>query len=125
MARGSEFVRHVIELMAPIGEVRARGMFGGYSICLREAAFAIVADGRLYFKTDSVTRPGYEKLGMDPFTYVARGKRVALQYHEAPPDALESPHIMRSLALEAVAASLRSRGRRKKRPRMLVGRRTR
>lgn len=122
MARGSEFVRHVIELMAPIGEVRARAMFGGYSVYLRELAFAIVFDDRLYFRTDSVTRPGYQKLGMDPFTYVARGKKVVLQYHEAPSDALESPDVMRRLALEAVAASLRSKGRRKSRLRTIAGR---
>jgi DNA transformation protein len=125
MARDSEFVQHVIELMVPMGEVRTRAMFGGYSIYLREIVFAIVVDDRLYFRTDSVTRPGYEKLGLGPFSYLARGKKVVLQYHEAPPDALESPHVMRSFALEAVAASFSSRKRHKKRPRTRAGRSTR
>lgn len=99
--------------MAPLGAVRARAMFGGHGIYLRETIFAIVVDERLYFKTDAMTRPGYKKLGSSPFTYVARGRQVVLQYHEAPPDVLESSEIMRRHALEAVGAAQRASERKK------------
>jgi DNA transformation protein len=105
MARTSGFVEHVLELLAPVGDVRARAMFGGHGIYLDETIFAIVVEDRLYFKTDDVTRAGYEKLGSSPFTYVARGRRVALRYHEALPDALESPEFMWRHALEALGAA--------------------
>ena len=113
MANSDEFVRHVLDLMAPLGAVRSRAMFGGHGIDLGGATFAIVVDDRLYFKTDAATRAGYEKLGLAPFTYVARGRRVALQYHEAPPDVLESSEVMRQRALEALAVALRARRRKK------------
>lgn len=122
MASESEFVGHVIGLMAGLGDVRARAMFGGYCIYLRQTAFAIVVADRLYFRTDSVTRPGYEGRDAEPFSYVNRGKTVAIPYHEAPADALESPESMRSYALEAIAASLRAAGERKRRRRKRPGR---
>ena len=95
--------------MAPLGAVKARAMFGGHGIYLREMIFAIIVDDRLYFKTDAMTQPGYKKLGLDPFTYIARGRLVALQYHEAPPDVFESPEVMRRQALDALGAASRAR----------------
>ena len=109
MTRSAEFVRHVLDLMAPLGAVRARAMFGGHGIYLGEAMFAIVVDNRLWFKTDAATRAGYERLGMRPFTYVTRGREVALHFHEAPPDVLESPEDMGRHALEALAVARRAR----------------
>ena len=113
MARSAEFVRHVVDLMAPLGAVRARAMFGGHGIDLGGATFAIVVDDRLYFKTDAASRAGYEKLGLAPFTYGARGRRVALQYHEAPPDVLESSEVMQRHARAALEVALRARRRKK------------
>ena len=48
MARSDEFVRHVLDLMAPLGAVRARAMFGGYGVYQRDTFFAIVVDDTLY-----------------------------------------------------------------------------
>lgn len=108
----TEFVRLVLELLAPVGEVRSRAMFGGFGIYQRETFFAIVDDDRLYFKTDAAARK-YAALGLEPFTYTARGKTVALRYHDAPPEVFESPEVMRSYALEAIAVARRaSKGKR-------------
>jgi DNA transformation protein len=108
MTRNAEFVRHVLDLMAPLGAVRSRAMFGGFGIYQGETIFAIVADDRLYFKTDAAAARRYAKLGLAPFTYMARGKTVALTYHEAPAEVLESPQAMRSFALEAISAARRA-----------------
>jgi DNA transformation protein len=114
VARDSEFVRHVLELMAPLGAISARAMFGGFGIYLRDTVFAIVDDDRLYFRTDAITARRYLQLGLGPFTYVARGRTIALQYHEAPPEALESWEIMYRHALEALAVARTIAGRGKK-----------
>ena len=110
----TEFVRLVLELLAPVGEVRARAMFGGFGIYQRETIFAIVVDDTLYFKTDAATGRKFSKLGLGPFTYVARGRTVALHYHEAPPDVFESAEVMRSYALEAIGVARRVAERKKK-----------
>jgi DNA transformation protein and related proteins len=89
-------------------------MFGGFGIYQRDRVFAIIVDDRLYFKTDSATSRKFARLGLGPFTYVARGKTVAMQYHEAPPDVFESSEVMRNYALEAIGAARRAAGRRKR-----------
>ena len=114
----TEFVRLVLELLAPVGEVRASAMFGGFGIYQRETVFAIIiiiVDDTLYFKTDAATSRQFSALGLGPFTYVARGKRVALQYYEVPPDVFESPEVMREYALEAIGVARRATGRKRKR----------
>jgi DNA transformation protein len=115
MAAMTEFARLVLDLLDPVGEVRARAMFGGFGIYQRETAFAIIVGDRLYFKTDDATRRTFTKLGLGPFTYAARGRTVAMQYHEAPPDVFESPEVMQSYALAAIGVARRAAGRKRKR----------
>jgi len=97
--------------MASLGTVRARAMFGGHGIYLDDTLFAIVADDQLWFKTDAAGRACYRNAGLAPFTYVARGRRIALSYHAAPPDVFESAEIMRRHALDALGAAQRARRR--------------
>ncbi len=108
MSRRSEFVEFVIDQMASVGKPRVRAMFGGYGIYRDDRIFAIVVDDRLYFKADAVTRPAFEAKGLRPFTYVARGKSVALQYFEAPPEVFEEPDAMRDWSQKAYGAALRA-----------------
>lgn len=109
MARPSEFVQFVLELMAPIGGIRARAMFGGFGIYQEEIMFAIIVDDRLYFKADSATYRKFTAKNLSQFTYVARGKTVTMQFYEAPPEVFESPPAMRIWAQQSVAAALRAR----------------
>jgi DNA transformation protein len=115
MARQSEFVEFVLELLAPLGGVRARAMFGGYGIYRGEVMFALITDDRMYFKADAVTRQAFTAQGLAPFTYVARGKTQTLQYYEAPPEVFEEQEAMQTWAKQAVDVALRAkRGKNKK-----------
>ncbi len=115
MARQSEFVEFVLELLAPLGNVRARAMFGGYGIYRGEVMFAIIVDDQLYFKADSISRQTYTARGLAPFTYVARGKTQTLQYYEAPPEVFEEQEAMRHWAQQAMDVALKARrGKNKK-----------
>ena len=109
MARNSEFVEFVLELLAPLGAVRARAMFGGVGIYQGDSFFAIVVDDKLYFKTDHVTRGEFTVRGLSPFTYTARSKSISMQYYEAPPEVFEEPETMRHLAGQAVSAVIRAK----------------
>ena len=109
MPRRSEFVAFVIEHMALIGKLRARAMFGGYGVYQDDCMIAIIADDRLYFKTDAMTRAEFEAKGLSPFSYVARSKSVTLHYFEAPPEVFEEPEAMRCWAQKAYGAALRAR----------------
>lgn len=109
MSRRSEFVEFVIDQMVPIGKPRVRAMFGGYGVYQGNSIFAIIVDERLYFKADSITRGEFEAKGLSPFTYVARGKTVTMQYFEAPPEVFEEPEAMRSWTHKALEAAARAR----------------
>lgn len=112
MARRSDFVEFVAEQMAFVGGLRVRAMFGGYGIYRDDCMFALIADDRLYFKADVTTRAAFEAQGLAPFTYVARGKSVTLQYFEAPPDVFEEQDAMRTWVRMAQEAALQARRRR-------------
>ena len=109
MSRRSEFVEFVVELMAPIGRPRVRAMFGGYGVYRDDCIFAIIVDDRLYFKADPITRAEFEAKGLCPFTYVARGKSITMQFFEAPPEVFEEPEVMRSWAQKAYGAAVRAK----------------
>jgi DNA transformation protein len=105
----SEFVRFVLDLLATVGGIRARAMFGGFGIYRGDTLFAIIVEDRLFLKADEVTRHEFESRGLGPFTYVARGRTVTLSYYEAAPDVFESPDAMRHWTQRAVGAALRAR----------------
>lgn len=110
MSRRSEFVQFVIEQMSFIGGLRIQAMFGGYGVYQDDCIFAIIVDDRLYLKSDHTTRGEFEAKGLIPFTYIARGKSVTMQYFEAPPEVFEGPEAMRSWVQKALGVALRAKG---------------
>lgn len=106
MPRRSEFMEFVLEQMSFVGGLRVRAMFGGYGIYRDDRIFAIIVDDRLYFKADPITRTEFEAKGLSPFTYIACGKSVAMQYFEAPPEVFEEPEAMRNWVHKAYGAAM-------------------
>lgn len=108
MSSKSEFVDFILEQMAPLGNVRAKSMFGGHGIYQSDRMFALIADGGLYFKADELTRGEFITRGLPPFTYEARGKSVALQYYAAPPEVFDEEAAMILWSKRALEAALRA-----------------
>jgi DNA transformation protein and related proteins len=104
----SDLVDHCLELLAPLGAVRAKRMFGGHGIYCDDLFFALIAGERLYLKVDATTRPAFEQAGCEPFVYRAKTQGVALGYWSVPAEAMESPMLMQPWARQALAAALRA-----------------
>lgn len=102
-------VAHTLELLAPLGAVRARRMFGGHGFYVDELFVALIADGRLYLKADAQTRDEFEAAGSRPFVYEGGARPVTMSYWAAPDEAIESPAAMAPWARLAIAAALRAR----------------
>jgi DNA transformation protein len=103
------FVSHCLELLAPVGTVRARRMFGGHGLYIDDVFVALIADERLYMKTDDTSRAAFERAGCEPFAYSRRDRAaVTLSYWTAPDEALESPRAMQPWARLSLAAALRA-----------------
>lgn len=109
MAKRDPFVDHVLELLEPLGTVRARAMFGGFGIFHGDRMVALIVDDRLYLKSDALTRAAFEAEGSAPFVYAGkRGKPVVMSYHEAPDACLDDAETMLQWARLALEAAQRA-----------------
>lgn len=105
----SAMLAHCLELLAPLGAVRARRMFGGHGLYLDGLFIAILAGDTLYLKADADEQPAFAAAGSQPFTYTARGdRRVVMAYWAAPEQAMDSPAGMAPWARRALASALRA-----------------
>ncbi len=111
------FVEHCRELLAGIGAVRSKRMFGGHGLYADGIFLALVLGETLYLKTDAVTAAAFEAAGGRPFAFHARGKEVATSYRSAPEAALESAGQMQPWARLALEAALRARAAKPASPR--------
>ena len=116
MPRRSEFVNYVLEQLAPLGDVTARGMFGGWGIYLDGRMFALVAFETLFIKADDESRAEFERAGLQPFTYQRGKKEVAvMSFYQPPADALEDRELLCVWARKGVDAARRSGTKRRRR----------
>ena len=100
----------VRELLAPLGSVSARRMFGGAGIYCDGVMFALVEDDVLYLKADDASKARYVSEGMTPFTFEGQTRPVETSYWRAPDRLYDEPDDMLAFAREAVAlaASVKS-----------------
>jgi DNA transformation protein len=106
--RRSDFVDFVVDQLSFVPELRAHAMFGGHGLYQDDRMFAIVLGDTLYLKADDASRPDFEARGLQPFTYVARGRSVTLRYYEAPPEVLEATEAARPWIEKALGAALKA-----------------
>jgi DNA transformation protein len=103
------FKEFVLDQLSALPDVRARAMFGAQGLYQGEHFFAILDEGRLFFKTDAQSQSDYTARGLGPFTYESRGKVMTMTYHEVPPEVLEQPPELVEWARRAIAIAARSR----------------
>lgn len=108
MPNSPDFVAHVLEMMRPTAPATARAMFGGHGVYVDGRIVGIVANDELYLKTDATTLPAFQALGLQPFLYSKADRgAVAMSYHRAPDESLDSPAAMREWLQGALGAALR------------------
>ena len=110
------FVSHCLELLAPLGAVRARRMFGGWGLYADDVFIAVIARDRLYLKADAESKAAFEAAGSEHFVYDLKTGAVAMSYWSAPPDAMDSPAEMAPWARGALQAALRVRAAKSVKP---------
>jgi DNA transformation protein len=109
MAKRSEFVDHVVELMNGLGNVLPKPMFGAWGLFYEGLCFAIVAEDTLYLKGDGVNAARFDAAQMTPFIYESKmGERIVTSYRQAPADALDNAVNMAQWAREGYEAALRT-----------------
>lgn len=110
MSASAQFVQYVVELLAPMGAIRAGRFFGGAGLSHNGTQFAMVMGNRLYFAVDDTTRGHYENAGMQAFSYLTKKGRVQVRkYFEVPTDLLDDPPALQQWAHAALSTTTRQR----------------
>lgn len=115
MAFSKGYRDFVVEQLERVSPITARSMFGGVGLYTEGLFFALIAEDRLYFKVDDLTRPDFEKSGMEPFR--PYGEVNSMGYYELPPDVLENPGELETWtrkAIEVAARAKQSKGGKKR-----------
>lgn len=63
MPADKKFVDNVVELVAPLGVVTSKPMFGGYGIFHDGDMFALISGTGLFFKADASNLAAYQQAG--------------------------------------------------------------
>jgi DNA transformation protein len=100
----ASFVEFLLDQLRGLGEVvTPRRMFGGHGLYAGTEFFAIVADGRLYFKTDDSSRARHEAYNMGPFQ--PSEAQTLRNYMEVPLKVLEDSDQLCEWAREAICVA--------------------
>ncbi len=100
MPRDDSFLAFVCDQLGGLQGVTSRAMFGAHGLYSGGVFFAIVHDGRLYFKTNDKTRSRFLEAGMTPFQPTP--DQQLRNYLEVPVDVLEDGSELVAWALDAV-----------------------
>jgi DNA transformation protein and related proteins len=107
-------------LFEPFCPVTVRRMFGGAGIYADGLCFAIEADGEVFLKTDSLSRPDFSAADSALFTYMTKGTSRPTSYWSLPTAAHEDDDELRrwaGMGLEAARRAAEARAKPKgKRP---------
>jgi len=108
MAAHNQFVDYVLELLEPLGPVKAKAMFGGFGIYRHGLMFGLVDNDTLFLKVDASNRADFEAKGLTPFSYNRKGKAVSMSYYQAPHEAIDDAETLCQWAQKAYGATLRA-----------------
>ena len=105
-------VARCLALLAPLGPVAPRAMFGGWGVFLDGVMIALIARDQLYFKVDDATVARFVEAGSEPFIYAGKTKPVSMSYWRAPAGSMDDPEAILPWGELAVAAARRAARRR-------------
>ena len=113
----ADFADFCCELLASVGNLRKRRMFGGWGLSIDGLTVAIVADlghgDKLWLKADADARAVFEAAGCARFSYPMRqGDSTvdrSMNYYCPPDDAMDAAHAMAPWARLALQSALKAR----------------
>jgi len=103
--RYGEFVQ---ELLADLGEVRIRPMFGGAGVFSGELMFGLLFEDTLYLRGDDENEPALKAAGARQFVYAPKnGEASPMRYWSLPDTAADDPDEAVAWARGSLAAAAR------------------
>jgi DNA transformation protein len=108
MVASDSFAELLRELLAPLGSVAMRRMFGKTGVFCDGLMLAMVRDDTLYFRVDDHNRATFEEArSFPPLDYRKGGASIDLAFWRAPERLLDEPDELVAWARAALAAARR------------------
>lgn len=97
MAADAEFAKEVMQLLAPLGDISSRAMFGGFGIFSGGDMFALISGSALFFKVDDSNRAVYAEAGSAQYK--------PMPYYRVPPEVLSDRPTLHDWARASIAVA--------------------
>lgn len=109
MAVSQGFLDMIREMLAPLGSISARRMFGAAGIYCDGILFGLADDDVLYLKADEATKARFEAEGCGPFTYEGQTGPVSMQYWRLPERLYDEPEELLEFARGSIGVAVTSK----------------
>ena len=108
MVTMSAFEQLLHELLAPVGPITFRRMFGKKGVFSGGLMLGMVADDALYFRVDAHNRETFKEAdGVPTLSYEKGGRTIPLSFWRAPERLLDEPEELATWARSALDAARR------------------
>ena len=108
MVASTEFASFLRDLLAPLGHVTMRRMFGKTGVFCEGVMFGVVSENVLYFRVDRQNQATFKEA--EPFprlSYVKKGETIDLSFCRAPDRLFDEQEELVAWARAALAAAHR------------------
>lgn len=105
LVKTDSFTEFVVDQLEGLEGLVCKRMFGGFGLYLKKNFFAILFQGKLYFKITPETVSRYRAKKSKPFVYAKKGKKTIRlkNYYEVPVAILEDRAKLKIWAFEAAS----------------------
>jgi DNA transformation protein and related proteins len=115
MVSSGTFAEFLRELLAPLGRVTMRRMFGKTGVFCDGVMLGMVTDNTLYFRVDDHNRAAFKEAeSFPPLNYEKKGCTIDLSFWRAPERLFDEPDELVIWARAALAAARRVAARRER-----------
>ena len=115
MVSSDTFAEFLRELLAPLGRVTMRRMFGKTGVFCDGVMLGMVTDNTLYFRVDDHNRVAFKEAeSFPPLNYEKKGCTIDLSFWRAPERLFNEPDELVTWARAALAAARRVAVRRER-----------
>jgi DNA transformation protein len=95
-----------MDLLAPVGGITSKSMFGGYGIFHEGDMFALISGASLFFKVSDSNRSEYEQAGSKQYR--------PMPYYQVPSEVLEDTGRLPDWARTSISVAHSSASKKKK-----------
>ena len=108
MVASPEYAEFLCELLAPLGRVTTRRMFGKTGVFCEGVMLGMVTANTLFFRIDDDNRAAFEEArSSPPLNYTKKGELIDLSFWRAPDRLFDDPDELLKWARAALGAARR------------------